>query len=85
MITGHAAPLMHEYAATGARRLAPGFVEWLMGLEPGWVTCPQLGLSRRAQLRVLGNAVVPYQAETAVRLLLTGSVLNWTDPSRSAS
>ncbi|MEY9845775.1 DNA (cytosine-5)-methyltransferase 1 [Streptacidiphilus sp. BW17] len=50
-------------------RLAPRFVEWLMGLDEGWVTDTQ-GLSRSAQLRALGNGVVPRQAAAALRLLL---------------
>jgi DNA (cytosine-5)-methyltransferase 1 len=49
--------------------LAPVFVEWLQGLEPGWVT--SLALPRTAQLRALGNGVVPHQAAHAVALLLT--------------
>ncbi len=48
---------------------APAFVEWLQGLEPGWVT--GLGLPRTAELRALGNGVVPQQAAHAVALLLT--------------
>ncbi|HEX5116318.1 MAG TPA: hypothetical protein VFW65_14075 [Pseudonocardiaceae bacterium] len=49
--------------------LAPAFVEWLQGLEPGWVT--DLPLPRTAQLRALGNGVVPHQAAYALGLLLT--------------
>jgi DNA (cytosine-5)-methyltransferase 1 len=45
------------------------FVEWLMGLPAGWVTGVP-GLSRAAQLRVLGNGVVPAQASAALRVLL---------------
>ncbi|SDN28252.1 DNA (cytosine-5)-methyltransferase 1 [Lentzea albidocapillata subsp. violacea] len=52
--------------------LAPAFVEWLQGLEPGWVTA--LPLPRTAQLRALGNGVVPQQATYAVALLLTDLV-----------
>jgi DNA (cytosine-5)-methyltransferase 1 len=48
--------------------LAPPFVEWLMGLDRGWVT--DLGLPRTLALKVLGNGVVPQQAATALRLLL---------------
>ncbi|RJQ87276.1 hypothetical protein D5S19_09790 [Amycolatopsis panacis] len=48
--------------------LAPAFVEWLQGLEPGWVT--DLPLPRTAQLRALGNGVVPQQATYAVAQLL---------------
>ncbi|MFE1367230.1 hypothetical protein ACFW84_23745 [Streptomyces anulatus] len=40
-----------------------------MGLAPGWVTAVP-GLSRAAQLKALGNGVVPQQAADAVRLLL---------------
>ncbi|OKJ48927.1 hypothetical protein AMK28_35140 [Streptomyces sp. CB02115] len=62
---GRAAP-----AATDARgRLSTVFVEWMMGLAPGWVTAIP-GLSRAAQLKALGNGVVSQQAAGAVRLLL---------------
>jgi DNA (cytosine-5)-methyltransferase 1 len=50
--------------------LAPPFVEWLMGLDEGWVTDPALALPRTLALRVLGNGVVPQQAAVALRLLL---------------
>jgi DNA (cytosine-5)-methyltransferase 1 len=39
-----------------------------MGLPPGWVT--NLPRPRTAQLRALGNGVVPQQAAYAVSLLL---------------
>jgi DNA (cytosine-5)-methyltransferase 1 len=39
-----------------------------MGLDPGWVTAVEI--PRAAQLRALGNGVVPQQAEFAVRLML---------------
>jgi DNA (cytosine-5)-methyltransferase 1 len=48
--------------------LAPAFVEHLMGLAEGWIT--DLPLPRTAQLRALGNGVVPQQAAYAVALLL---------------
>jgi DNA (cytosine-5)-methyltransferase 1 len=50
-------------------RLNPVFVEWLMGLDRGWVTGPDLGLSRTQQLKALGNGVVPQQALLALQLL----------------
>lgn len=53
------APVDHK------RRLDPVFVEWMMGVPEGWVT--DLGLPRTAQLRVLGNGVVPQQAAHALR------------------
>ncbi|MFE7411471.1 hypothetical protein [Streptomyces laurentii] len=40
-----------------------------MGLPPGHVTGVP-GLSRSAQLKALGNGVVPLQAEAALRALL---------------
>jgi DNA (cytosine-5)-methyltransferase 1 len=42
-------------------RLNPRFSEWLMGFPEGWVNVP--GVSRTAQLRMLGNAVVPQVSE----------------------
>ena len=62
------APHPTEPGRTGRPRLAPQFVEWLMGLPAGWVT--DTGISRAAQIRTLGNGVVPTQAAAAVTLLL---------------
>lgn len=54
----------------GQHRLSAPFVEWMMGLPEGWVTSPQIGLTRNQQLRALGNGVVPQQAALALRELL---------------
>ena len=43
------------------------FVEYMMGLPSGWIT--DSGLSRAQQLKMLGNGVVPQQAEYALELL----------------
>lgn len=51
-------------------RLNPSFVEWLMALDDGHVTAVP-GLSRTAQLKALGNGVVPPQAVAALHLLLS--------------
>ncbi|WP_370220410.1 DNA cytosine methyltransferase [Kitasatospora sp. GAS1066B] len=60
---------------TDARgRLAPAFVEWIMGVEKGLV-CDVPGLSRAAQLTALGNGVVPQQAARALELLSPPAVL----------
>lgn len=48
-------------------KLNAEFVEYMMGLPKGWVT--DLGLSRSQQLKMLGNGVVPQQAEYALELL----------------
>lgn len=69
-VLGRPAPHPTEPGTRGQPRLSPAFVEWLMGLEPGWTTDPALGLSRPAQLRALGNGVVPQQAEVALTRLL---------------
>lgn len=52
----------------GRPRLAPAFSEWLMGLDPGWVTAT--ALPRSGQLQLLGRGVVPQQAARALRTLL---------------
>ncbi|MFI9118144.1 DNA cytosine methyltransferase [Streptomyces bikiniensis] len=49
-------------------RLNPPLVEWLMGLPAGHVTDVP-GLSRTAQLKALGNGVVPQQAAVALEAL----------------
>jgi len=68
-VTGRPAPEPTEIGARGARVLSPRFVEWLMGLPAGHVTDTE-GLTRNAQLKLLGNGVVPQQAERALRELL---------------
>lgn len=72
-ITGLPAPCPVEPGKTGNRRLAPPFPEWMMGLPPGWVTGVP-GLTRSAQLRAIGNGVVPQQVTAAVRDLLGPAV-----------
>ena len=48
-------------------RLAPPFVEWMMGYPEGWVT--DTLTSRRQALHALGNAVVPQCAAAAFQQL----------------
>lgn len=50
-------------------RLSPRFVEWMMMLPEGWVT--DTDLPRTAQLRILGNGVVPLQAAVAYQAILS--------------
>lgn len=52
----------------GANRLSAEFAEWMMGIPQGWVT--NVAIKRNAQLKALGNGVVPQQAEHAIRMLL---------------
>jgi len=68
-VTGHPVPPPTETGPEGGQRLSPRFVEWMMGLPPGHVT--DTPITRNAQLRALGNGVVPQQAAEAVRFALT--------------
>jgi DNA (cytosine-5)-methyltransferase 1 len=52
----------------GAQRLSSEFTEWMMGLQPGWIT--SVGLSRKDELKACGNGVVPQQAQLALKMLL---------------
>lgn len=54
---------------SGAHRLSSRFVEWMMMLPDQWVT--GCGLSRSAELRILGNGVVPAQATAALTEMRT--------------
>ena len=57
---------------TNNKGVEPVFVEWLMGVPEGHVT--SLGLSRSAELKMLGNGVVPQQARLALQILTEGGV-----------
>ncbi|MDK9627035.1 DNA cytosine methyltransferase [Propionibacterium freudenreichii] len=69
-VTGRPVPEPTEQGRT-ALRLSARFVEWMMGLPGGWVT--DVDISRTAQLRALGNGVVPQQAAAATRAMLTNT------------
>ena len=73
-ITGRLAPEATEPGRGGRPRLAAPFVEWMMGLPEGWVT-EAPGVDRRAQLKALGNGVVPQQAAHALRYLADVALL----------
>lgn len=73
-VLGRPAPAPTEPTGRdGAHRLSPRFVEWLMGLPEGHVTAVP-GLTRNAQLKALGNGVVPQQATAALTHLLAQEV-----------
>ncbi|MDO5535855.1 MAG: hypothetical protein Q4F65_14555 [Propionibacteriaceae bacterium] len=68
-VAGRRAPDPTEPGPKGNPRLSPRFVEWLMGLDAGHVSgVPDL--TRNAQLKALGNGVVPQQAAAATRAFL---------------
>lgn len=65
------APSPTEPNTKGNPRLAASFPEWMMFLPEGWVTSPEIGLTRPEQLKAIGNGVVPPQAFAAFRHLLS--------------
>lgn len=68
-VIGRPAPSPTEPTGkSGAHRLSPRFVEWMMGLPDGWVV--DAGATRNEELKALGNGVVPQQATAALRRLL---------------
>ena len=78
MVTGHLPPLItEEVEAPSVHPRFPNIkaqtsaemIEWLMGLQPGWVTQVP-GLRRTQMIKMLGNGVVPLQAATAIRELM---------------
>lgn len=64
---GAPAPAPTEVGMRGGQRLSPAFVEWMMMLPATWVT--GAGISRAAQIKALGNGVVPMQAAYALGVL----------------
>lgn len=65
------APAPTEPNKNGNPRLSAAFSEWLMGWPDGWVTDPDIGISRNDQLKIVGNGVCPQQAVAALRYLLS--------------
>lgn len=68
-VAGREPPAPVVLSPRGNRRLAPVFVEWVMGLPEGWVTRVPV-LTYRDQLTLLGNGVVFQQGAVALRELL---------------
>lgn len=56
----------------GQQQLSARFTEWMMGLDDGWITSPEIGLTRNEALKACGNGVVPQQAVLALNILLDG-------------
>lgn len=64
------APVLHD-GRDGKARLNAALPEFMMGWPEGWVTDPEIGLTRAEQLKAAGNGVVPQQAQAALREMLT--------------
>jgi DNA (cytosine-5)-methyltransferase 1 len=67
---GTPAPAPTELTKKGTHRLSARFTEWLMGQPAGWITDPEIGISRNEQLKACGNGVVTHQAVAALRDML---------------
>ena len=63
-------PLDFLTTASVEGRLSPPFVEWMMGLPEGWITDIP-GITRSNQIKLLGNGVIPRQAEEGIRRCIT--------------
>jgi hypothetical protein len=74
-VFGRLVPCPLEPGRTGNLVLAPPFVEWMMGLDRGWVT--DLPISRNAKLKLLGNGVVPQQVALGLSILLPRVPVLW--------
>jgi DNA (cytosine-5)-methyltransferase 1 len=70
------APVRHD-GRDGKARLNPELPEWMMGWPEGWVTDPDIGLTRAEQLKAAGNGVVPQQAVLALTELLARPGVPW--------
>lgn len=70
ILTGHNPPPIVGDRQDYRAETTTEFIEWMMGLPPGWVTSPEIGLTRSQQLKALGNGVVPAQAAYALNHLL---------------
>ena len=67
-VMGRPAPAPTVLTEGGKPKLSPQVAEWHMGLPAGWVTDVP-GLSILAQIKALGNGVVPQQAAYALDLM----------------
>lgn len=71
-VTGRPAPSPVRFDGKGGKpRMNPELTEWMMGWDEGWVTSPEIGLTRSEQLKACGNGVVTLQAIFALRVLLS--------------
>lgn len=73
------APAPTQPNTKGNPQLAAPFSEWLMGLPEGWVTDPDIGLTRAQQLKAIGNGVCPQQAAEALTRLLALAPIDLTE------
>lgn len=70
LLVDHPVRSLHPRFPESKAATNPEFIEWIMGLPAGWVTGVP-GLTRTQMLKALGNGVVPLQAATALREILS--------------
>jgi DNA (cytosine-5)-methyltransferase 1 len=74
------APAPTEPGVSGLKRprIRPEFSEWMMGWPLGWVTNPEIGITRRSQLTIIGNGVCTHQAAAAIAELVNRTRECWS-------
>lgn len=70
LVTGHLPPAPLELNKAGNPWLTAEFPAWLMGLEPGYLTDPAIGLTRAEAIKLAGNGVVPHAAAAAFAAIM---------------
>lgn len=70
------APVPVQKNRNGNPQLTAEFSEWVMGISPGRLTSPDLGLTRTQALKMAGNGVVPHAALYAFTALTSDNRLS---------
>lgn len=83
-VTGRPAPWPAALGPRSGIKPAPQFVEWMMAVFDGRVS-GTTELTINQMLKLLGNGVVPAQAEYAIRLLTQGNEEVMTQPQNDTS
>ena len=68
-VIGRPAPEPTEPNGKNRPRLSARFVEWMMGLPPGWIADVP-NITRTEAIRACGNGVVPQQGAVALAWLI---------------
>ena len=69
--TGNLPPAPVQPNRNGNPQLTAEFPAWLMGLPAGYLTDPDIGLTRTEAIKLAGNGVVPQAALVAYSLILS--------------
>lgn len=69
LLTGNLPPAPVQLNRNGNPQVTAAFPAWLMGLPNGYLTNPNLGLTRTEIIKLAGNGVVPQAALVAYSLI----------------